>query len=481
MPTWDRRTPSALAKLRDRAVRDQVRDVVAPFSPFWRDRFAEIGLKPSAVDRVSDLGKLPPVGERDVCPDGDPSRAARLVVQASETGYALHAPGPALRKALLQRAFDIDAYRRHIEADSRATSYVYDGLGFRFPIASTRSDLDLIARAGARLWQVLGLGPSDVLVSAGDLGATTAHVALQYAALGAGSPALFPGSDPEAIAETLRLVPATVLAAPTSSAVTIIDEIADIGAPIETLTTLLLIGAPTGAERDAVRHALLAAGAPNVVVLGLHAPSGARVLWGECRQTTAGVPTGFHTYPDLEVVQLIDPETGEAAGPAGGPGELVLTQLGFRGSALLRWRTADLVDGDIETGTCPACGRIVPRVPAAIRRGALVAAYKPRNGGAVPVDFRGVAGALVGLADVKDWRAVLRRSQRHGGDELLTYVEAAADADPAEVTVAAARDLRMVAGVLPSQIVAASRAELADVDVRANGLTRLTPRISIRV
>src|SRR3954454_8935743 len=210
MPTWDRRPTSAQAKLRDRAVRDQVRDVVGPFSPFWKERFAQIGLKPAAVTTVRDLGKVPPVGERDVCPDGDPRQAARLVVQASETGYALHASGPNLRKALLRRTVDVDAYRRHVEADSRPTSYLFDGLAFRFPIASTRSDLDLIARAGARLWQVLGLTSADVLVSAVPVDARTTHVALQYAAIGAGSPALFPGPDPDDVAATLQLVPATV-------------------------------------------------------------------------------------------------------------------------------------------------------------------------------------------------------------------------------------------------------------------------------
>ena len=49
------------------------------------------------------LAALPAVGERDVCPDGDPAGAAGLVLQAGESGYALHAEGPVLRRALLRR------------------------------------------------------------------------------------------------------------------------------------------------------------------------------------------------------------------------------------------------------------------------------------------------------------------------------------------------------------------------------------------
>jgi hypothetical protein len=147
---------------------------------------------------------------------------------------------------------------------------------------------------------------------------------------------------------------------------------------------------------------------------------------------------------------------------------------------LLRWRTADLVEGELMSGKCPSCGRDLPRVPSTIRRRALVASYQPANNRTAHVDFRGLAGALVGRADIADWRTLLRRSARHGADELLTYVAPTEGADPAEVTVATARDLRTVAGVLPSQIVAVSRGELAGVDVSANGMTWLTPRISVR-
>jgi hypothetical protein len=147
---------------------------------------------------------------------------------------------------------------------------------------------------------------------------------------------------------------------------------------------------------------------------------------------------------------------------------------------LLRWRTGDLVDGELGSGPCPACHRVVPRAPSTLRRGALVATYFPSGGRPAYVDFRGLAGALIGRADVADWRAMLRRSGRHGADELLTYLATTEGADPADVTVSAARDLRAVAGVLPSQIVAVAPGELAAVDVSANGLTWLTPRISVR-
>ena len=59
-------------------------------------------------------------------------------------------------------------------------------------------------------------------------------------------------------------------------------------------------------------------------------------------------------------MQAVDAESADAAVGAG-PRELVLTQLGLRGTALLRWRTGDVVD-EVATGACPACRRTV--VPA---------------------------------------------------------------------------------------------------------------------
>jgi hypothetical protein len=457
MAAWDRRTPKQLAKLRAAALRNQVVDAVAPFSPWWKARLKTLGRKASTVASLSGLSSLPAVGERDVCPDGDPRGMAALVLQGSESGFALHAEGPVLRRALVSRLARPSSYRAIVEADTRPTSFTWAGLGMRYPVASTRSDLDLVARAGARLWQVLGLTRSDVLVSALSTTPTAASRALELAALGAGSPFLAPGDDVAAIAAALALVPATVLAAPATDAAQLLDDLDDAGAPLESLRTVLLVGAAYADERAAVADALARVGVSEAcVVLSVHAADGHRLLWGECRESAG--QTGLHTYPDLEVLQLVDPETGE--GTSGeGPGEVVVTQLGFRGTALLRWRTGDLADAVVED-PCPSCGRTVPRVTG-LRPAVLVPPLELR-GGPRPVDLRGVAAALVGRSDVTDWRVVLSRSARDDADEVLVHVVPGDAADPAEVAVAVARDVRSAAGVLPAQVVISTPDELPD-------------------
>jgi phenylacetate-coenzyme A ligase PaaK-like adenylate-forming protein len=443
---WDRYNPAALATLQDRLVAAQVRDSIAPFSPLWRRRFTELNRRASSIRTVADLATIPAMGERDVSPTGDPALMAALVLQAGEAGFALHASGPALRHAIRLRAFRKDAYARVVDSDTRATSYVFTGNGMRFPIASTRADLDTVARAGARLWSVLGLTRNDVLVSAVEPAATTDHVALQYAALGAGAPALFPGSHISDLAAAIRLAPPSVLALPTERAVDLLERLRG----LDSLRTVLLVGAPSDAERAAATHAARrAVGAGDLAVLAVHAPAGARLLWGECRPSGGGA--GLHGYPDLEVLQAVDPDTGEHTS---GGGELVLTQLGMRGSALLRWRTGDVVEA-VTTAPCPSCRRVVPRVEG-VQRNALVT----RLGTGEALDLRSVASALSGRRDIRDWRIVIGRRSRDDATRVVVRL-APEGGDAAGIVIGAAGDIRALAGALPTQIVLSDPYELA--------------------
>jgi phenylacetate-coenzyme A ligase PaaK-like adenylate-forming protein len=440
---WDRHDPASLQKLQDRLVREQVQHTIAPFSPFWKARFAELGRSPSSVKDAAALASIPAVGERDVSPNGDPAGLAALVVQVTEGGFTLHAKGPVLRRALRLRLTHRDDYRRLVESDTKPTSYVWSGVGLRYPVASTRADLDAIARAGARLWSVLGLRADDALLSAVPVGATTEHVALSYAAVAAGAPALFPGDRTADVVEAARLAAPTVVAVPSATAGEVLTTMHD----AETLyraRTVLLVGAPTPDQRAAAEAAV----ARDVNVRVVHAPPGARVLWAECQ--AAGADGGLHTYPDLELVQLVDPTTGEANTSGG---EVVLTQLGLRGSALFRWRTGDVTPAAVDTSRC-ACGRVVPRLHD-VRRGAL---SFPVGAGRT-LDLRAVAGALAGRTDVTDWRLLLGPRGRDGQEQAVLHL--VPDGDAAEVAVGVASDIRSLAGRLPTQLVVTTEAALS--------------------
>ena len=447
--------------MQDELVRAQVRAVAAG-SAYWRERFASVGKNAASFSGAAALEALPAVGERDVSPNGDAAAMASLVMHGGERQFALHSSGPQVRRAIRLRLTRRAAYRHVVDSETKPTSYAWTGLGFRYPLAYTRGDLDVVARAGARLWRVLGLSGDDALLSAVPVASTVEHVALSHAALAAGAPALFPGDDPDALAAASRLAPPTVLAAPAAAAADVVLRLADAGG-LGRLTTLLLVGAPSDEERAEARAALAEA-ARDATVLAVHAPSGSRLLWAECRESGGGA---LHTYPDLDLVQLVDPETGEAV-PSVGSGELVVTQLGQRGSALLRWRTGDLVTS-IDSSRCAGCGRRVPRVTGT-RAGALVVGADTGRS----IDLRVVTGALSGRADIADWRVSIGGRTRDGRGQIVVHLVPSGD-DPGEAAVGAAADIRAVAGMLPSQLVIADRDELSTLGGEA-----LTARVLLR-
>jgi hypothetical protein len=210
---------------------------------------------------------------------------------------------------------------------------------------------------------------------------------------------------------------------------------------------VLLVDAPEPAERVVTRDALDDVGATGAVVVAVHVASGHRLAWAECREgAERGTPTGYHTYPDLEIVETVDPETG-ADPQQDAPAELAVTQLGMRGSALLRWRTADLVAAPVRDDPCPACGRQVPRIAPDLRRAALVRRATTATGER-PLDLRAVTATLAADRDVGDFRVAL-----DGGRLAIGYLPGP-DADADELRVDLADRTAGAAGVEPATLVA---------------------------
>ena len=109
-------------------------------------------------------------------------------------------------------------------------------------------------------------------------------------------------------------------------------------------------------------------GAEKIRVFGTYGFTESRCAWVEC-PADIGVASGYHTFPDKEVFEVIDPLTGQVKSE-GEDGELVYTKIDGRGSCVLRYRTGDIVKGGIIYSPCPHCGRTVPRISSDIVRAA---------------------------------------------------------------------------------------------------------------
>lgn len=119
-------------------------------------------------------------------------------------------------------------------------------------------------------------------------------------------------------------------------------------------------------------------------------------------------PSGFHTYPDMAFVEVIDPKTGERL-PDGHPGEIVVTPLDARGTVVLRYRTGDLIEHGLTHEPCPHCGRTCPRLLGKISR---VSEFRELSIGKLKgtlVDFNRLENILDDTEGLGAWQIELRK------------------------------------------------------------------------
>jgi len=394
--SWDRSPARAWRRERDRLLAEWVAREVRPFSGFWGPR-----LESASITTAADLASLPAVEESELALAGGPGTPG-LLLSPTEDGFKRHAP----RAAVLAVAREvgrggIDARRAALARRYRPVHVHEAGVAVLLAVASTRTDLDRLHLAGGRLAAVLGLSASDRLVSAVPAGPDPRFWALYHAALAAGITALHPVRSPAsavgALAAALAMLPASVLALPAPSALELLGGLAERRVRVERLRSLLVVGSPPPASaRAALVEAAARLGARGVRVQAVWAPELSRPLWGECRPRDSDpdeAAYGLHTYPDLEVLSVRDPlrdaEVGEEV-----PGELVLTSLGWRGTALVRCATGAWTGGLVDSVPCPNCQRTVPRLAPAAVDGAFQPRVRGRDGRLQRLDLHRAAPAL---------------------------------------------------------------------------------------
>ena len=150
--------------------------------------------------------------------------------------------------------------------------------------------------------------------------------------------------------------------------------------PLSSLRRLLLGAEPISESlREYIRKLALEAGASPVVnVVQSYGMTELKWVFHECCEGA-----GIHLNPKFYYWELLDPETHQPA-PPGEPGVLVVSHVGWRGTALIRYWTGDLIKGGMHWDRCEQCGYTFPRIYPPICR--------------VDKDFTKLKGARVDLS-----------------------------------------------------------------------------------
>ncbi len=410
-----------------------LREQVYPYSPYYRRLLDYQRIKPGVIKNIRDISSIPFTTKSDIAPLlEDPDLPASLVLQPTrerikEAGFANRLNQSMLKltsgKKGYSKQFDWEYLPIHLHFTIGRTA-------LPTPILYTAYDLQRMREAGRRLFELLELQRSDMLINAFPFAPHLAFWITYFAADAVAMPALHTGGGrilgTHRILDALTFLKGTVLAATPSYAYHILRMAVQEKRDLSSLHTMVLGGdrVPNGLKGKFL-ELLGKVGAEDVAVVSTYGFTEGRVAWSECRASALSKEksSGYHLFPDMEIIEIVDPDSGKRMGP-GEDGELVYTSLEWRGSVLLRYRTGDLVKGGLDLSPCPYCGRTVPRLGSDIVRTSEYKEFQLTKVKGTLVDLNALYPLLSGHKDVLEWQLEIRKhnDDPFDLDELVLHI-----------------------------------------------------------
>jgi phenylacetate-coenzyme A ligase PaaK-like adenylate-forming protein len=383
---------------------------VLPFTRHYQNVFKAAGLEAQDIQSTDDLTKVPFTGKAELSETRDfvivPDEAL-LKKQWSTIKLALR-HGSKGAKRLLERELRPIFMTSTTGRSSASIPFLY-----------TQHDLDRLETSGRRLMQVCSSKPEHRHINAFPFAPHLAFWQAHYAGLGFNTFTLSTGGGKTMgtdgnVRVISKLNPDAIIAMPTFL-YHMLQEAAEQNVQWTNLKSLVLGGekVPEGMRRK-LRELCANIGARHVSIMSTYGFTEAKIAWSECPAPEGQVSGGFHIYPDMGFVEVIDPATGERV-PDGQPGEIVFTQLDARGSIVLRYRTGDLIENGITYEPCPYCGRTCPRLLGKISRVADIHHLNLDKLKGTLVDFNQLEHLIDDTPGIGAWQIEIRK---HNDDPL---------------------------------------------------------------
>lgn len=420
---WAATSRDELRHHQDALLRRFLSDRAVPFTVYYGKLFKELGIDAADIRGTDDLTKLPFTSKAQLENPRDfviiPDEHA-LQHQWSTVRLALsHLPG-ATRKALEEELRPILL----TSTTGRSAAPV--------PFLYTKHDLANLEESGRRLMEICRSDPSWRHINAFPFAPHLAFWLAHYAGIGFNTFMLSTGGGKSLGTEgNLRVIgkvdPEAIIAMPTFL-YHLLQQAAAGNIRWTKLKRVVLGGekVPAGMRRK-LRALCAEIGSPDVAIMATYGFTEAKTAWTECLAPDGTEPAGFHIYPDMTFVEIIDPETGQRV-PDGHPGEIVCTPLDARGTVVLRYRTGDLVEGGITYEPCPHCGRTCPRLLGKISRVSEIRLMNIDKLKGTLVDFNALEHLLDDTDGLGAWQIELRKR----GDDPLETDEVVVHATPAD-------------------------------------------------
>ncbi|MEK7637614.1 MAG: AMP-binding protein [Patescibacteria group bacterium] len=379
-----------------------------PYSPYFRAMFEKNKLRWSDFKTTDDLRKLPLISKADIAPtEDDRARPRKFILQPDEHLIKKHATKGELLRLVKMKVMKEDA-KAVLEKEYKPLHLHFTTGRTALPTPFTYSayDLDMLRETGRRAFNVAGFASSNVGLNAFPYSPHLGFWLAYYGLLEAGITALATGGGKvmgtQKIMDSMERLKVNVVTMIPGYCYHLLREAVKQGRDFSNLK-YIVFGAErvSPAFREKVKELLVQVGATEVQILATYASTEAKTAWIQCAEHT-----GYHLYPDLEFIELVDDEGKRVA--EGQPGEIVYTALDWRGTVVVRYRTGDLAQG-IEYNPCPSCGRTVPRILPDIQRRSEMKEFRLTKVKGELVNLNNVFPIMSGIKGLDEWQLVIRK------------------------------------------------------------------------
>ncbi|MEO6847325.1 MAG: AMP-binding protein [Chthoniobacterales bacterium] len=433
--SWDQLPRKKIRALQAQKLRRYLRRIVLPYQDYYREEFLRLGIDWKCIKTLDDLKYLPFSSKKDFT--GESDRPRRFIIAPEEEQLA-HLPETLFRGIFLGR----ERTKRSLKEEfqpllmTSTTGRSSDPV----PFVYTMHDIKNLEISGRRVMQMANATSEDRLLNMFPFAPHLAFWQTHYAATAHGIFMLSSGGGKtvgtEGNIKMLRKLQPSVLIGMPTFVYHVLHEAAMDGVRCEKLRCVVMGGEKVATGMRLKLHNLAGElGAPDINVISTYGFTEAKVAWCECLFPSNAESSGYHLYPDLGIVEIIDPETGRVQKDEE-PGEIVYTSLDARGTCVLRYRTGDIIDGGLTYEPCPYCGRRMPRLMGNISRRSEIREMQFDKIKGTLVDFNVLEHLLDDLPDLGAWQIEIRKLHDDPleVDELILHLSVAEGVDEEKVS-----------------------------------------------
>lgn len=420
--TLSHRTPQEIERLQEHQLQHFFHHEL-PYSPYFRALFEKHNLKFTDINTIDDLQKIPFSSKTDLAPTiEEPAKSRAFILQPDEHLIKKFAAKSKLIGILLQKLTGRDV-KKKLEWEYKPIHLHFTTGRTALPTAVGYSarDLEVLKETAGRLFDTMGIPRDAVVVNAFPYAPHLAFWLTFFATSSLQLTTLQTGGGKvmgtQKIIDAIERLKAKLVTAIPGYFYHMLREAVAQKKNWSNLQYVVLGGERVSEGfRAKVKDLLKEVGAKDTKIFATYAMTEGKTGWVQCSEET-----GYHTYPDMEIFEVVD-EQGNRV-PDGQPGELVYTSLNWRGTVMVRYRTGDIIQG-MSYDQCAHCGRTVARISKDIKRKSDIKEFNLTKVKGELVDLNAFFPLLTGTPEVEEWQLQIAKvnNDPYEVDELVLYV-----------------------------------------------------------